>query len=190
MTVGGKGVGCRGVSVGGDGTLLFELFSRRGGALSPCSRPTSVLHFWDITFLWHFFGEKKHEVQCLGAMSVQWMLFFWYMRRLAQAGKLQQFVLNFGLLAPSIVWGWALYLHRPTTIFATLHLQLFFWEPLNYLVTGAAAVSSPMALPPAVLSCGRLLFGGWLWMFLMGVRKPKFAPLPLDGPGHWQHCLF
>ena len=55
MTVGGKGVGCRGVSVGGDGTLLFELFSRRGGALSPCSRPTSVLHFWDVTFFCHFF---------------------------------------------------------------------------------------------------------------------------------------
>ena len=59
MAVGGKGVGCRGVSVGGDGTLLFELFSRRGGALSPCSRPTSVLHFWDITFLWHFFCKQK-----------------------------------------------------------------------------------------------------------------------------------
>ena len=30
MTLAAKGVGCCGVSVGGDGTLVFELFSRRG----------------------------------------------------------------------------------------------------------------------------------------------------------------
>ena len=77
----------------------------------PCPRVVGLLLFYIFgTSLFYdiFFVNKNFELQCLGAMSVQWMLFVWDMRRLAQAGKLQQFVVNFGHLAPSIVWGWAL----------------------------------------------------------------------------------
>ena len=128
MTVGGKGVGCRGVSVGGDGTLLFELFSRRGGALSPCSRPTSVLHFWDITFLWNFFVNKNLSCSVWGPCQCSECYLFgiwegWH--RLESCSNLLSILAT--LLLQSFGAELCSYIGL-LLFFATLHLQLFFWN--------------------------------------------------------------